>query len=39
MNSSLYDTAKKQSTWARLNESGHDFTVKAFDSEQEIVTV
>ena len=36
---SLYDTAKKQSTWARLNESGHDFTVKAFDSDKEIVTV
>jgi hypothetical protein len=36
---SLYDAAKKQSTWTRLNESGHDFTVKAFDPNKEIVTV
>jgi hypothetical protein len=36
---SLYDPAKKLSTWARLNESGHDFVVKAYDPEKEIVTV
>jgi len=36
---SLYDAAKKQSTWSRLNESGHDFTVKAFDPAKEVVTV
>jgi hypothetical protein len=36
---SLYDAAKKQSTWVRLNESGHDFTVKAFDPNKEAVTV
>lgn len=36
---SLYDPAKKLSTWARLNEPGHDFVVKAFDPEKEIVTV
>jgi hypothetical protein len=36
---SLYDAAKKQSTWARLNEPGHDFTVKAFDANKETVTV
>jgi hypothetical protein len=36
---SLYDTAKKQSTWARLNESGHDFVVKAYDADKETVTV
>jgi hypothetical protein len=36
---SLYDAAKKQSTWVRLNESGHDFTVKAFDPDKETVTV
>jgi hypothetical protein len=36
---SLYDPAKKLSTWARLNEPGHDFIVKAYDSEKEIVTV
>ena len=36
---SLYDTAKKQSTWAKLNESGHDFVVKAYDAARETVTV
>lgn len=36
---SLYDPAKKLSTWARLNEPGHDFVVKAFDTDKEIVTV
>jgi hypothetical protein len=36
---SLYDTAKKQSTWVGLNESGHDFLVKAFDPANDTVTV
>jgi hypothetical protein len=36
---SLYDPARKLSTWARLNEPGHDFIVKAYDPEKEIVTV
>ncbi|MGA2444448.1 MAG: hypothetical protein ABSG50_03335 [Opitutaceae bacterium] len=36
---SLYDTVKKQSTWARLNEPGYDFVVKAFDPEKDAVTV
>jgi hypothetical protein len=36
---SLYDPAKKLSTWARLNETGHDFIVKAYDPEKELVTV
>lgn len=36
---SLYDTAKRQSTWAKLNESGHDFVIKAYDADQETVTV
>jgi hypothetical protein len=36
---SLYDTVKKQSTWARLNEPGHDFVVKAYDTEKETVTI
>ncbi len=36
---SLYDPAKKLSTWARLNEAGHDFVIKAFDPGKEIVTV
>jgi hypothetical protein len=36
---SLFDASKKQSTWAGLNEPGHDFTVKAFDPNKQIVTV
>jgi len=36
---SLYDTGRKQSTWAKLNEPGHDFMVKAFDPDKETVTV
>jgi len=36
---SLYDAAKKQSTWARLNEPGLDFAVKAYDPDKEIVTI
>jgi hypothetical protein len=36
---SLYDPVKKQSTWARLNEPGHDFVVKAYDPEKDTVTV
>jgi hypothetical protein len=36
---SLYDPAKKQSTWIRLNEPGTEFLVKAFDPANNIVTV
>ncbi len=36
---SLYDTAKRQSTWVKLNEAGHDFVVKGFDPADESVTV
>jgi hypothetical protein len=36
---SLYDSAKKQSTWIRLDEPGHDFVVKAYDPEKDTVTV
>ena len=36
---SLYDPAKKLSTWARLNEAGHDFVIKAFDPGRETITV
>lgn len=36
---SLYDPGKKQSTWSGLNEPGHEFTIKAFDRKNEIVTV
>ena len=36
---SLYDPARKASTWARLNEPGRDFVVKAFDPDKEVVTI
>jgi hypothetical protein len=36
---SLYDPAKRLSTWARVDEPGHEFMVKAFDPGKEIVTV
>ncbi len=36
---SLFDTAKRQSTWVKLNEVGHDFVVKAYDPADESVTV
>jgi len=36
---SLYDAAKKQSTWAHVNEAGHDFTVKAYDPDKQVVTI
>jgi hypothetical protein len=36
---SLYDSARKQSTWVRLKEPGHDFLVKAYDAANGLVTV
>jgi hypothetical protein len=36
---SLYDPARKQSTWVGLNEAGNSFSVKAFDAANNIVTV
>jgi len=36
---SLYDSAKKQSTWVRLNEPGSEFRVKTFDPANNAVTV
>ncbi len=36
---SLYDTARRQSTWVGLNEAGHDFVVKAFDAAHDTITV
>lgn len=35
----IYDTARKTSTWAGLNETGYDFTLKAHDPEHDTVTV
>ena len=36
---SLYDPTRKASTWARLNEPGRDFVIKAFDPDKEAVTI
>jgi hypothetical protein len=36
---SLYDPAKKQSTWVRLNELGNGFLVKSFDPANNTVMV
>lgn len=36
---SLYDPVKKRSTWTTLNETGHEFVVKAFDPQKQTVTV
>jgi hypothetical protein len=36
---SLYDPARKQSTWVRLNEPGNPFLVKAFDPANDTITV
>lgn len=35
----IYDPAKKQSTWARLNEPGSSFTLRSHDVANETVTV
>ena len=35
----IYDTAKKKDFWVGLNETGHDFVVKAADSASDSVTV
>jgi hypothetical protein len=36
---SLYDPAKKRSTWATLNEPGRDFVVKSYDPDKQTITV
>jgi hypothetical protein len=36
---SIFDTTKKSGTWVKLNESGHDFAVKKYDSDKDEVTV
>lgn len=35
---SIYDAAKKGSTWVALNESGHPFTVRSYDADAQSVT-
>lgn len=36
---SIYDPAKKASQWVRLNEPGHDFTVRTHDVAKDTVTL
>ncbi len=36
---SIYDTAHHTSAWTRLNEPGHDFTVRSYDANRDTVTV
>jgi hypothetical protein len=36
---SIYDTAKKQSTWVKLNETGNEFVVKSHDVDRESITI
>jgi hypothetical protein len=36
---SLYDPARRQSTWVRLNEPNQEFTITAFDAMSDTVTV
>jgi hypothetical protein len=36
---SVYDPVKKSGQWVRLNEPGHDFTVKTHDAAQDTITL
>jgi hypothetical protein len=36
---SLYDTARKTSSWVKLNDRGHDFVVKNYDAQRDVVTI
>ncbi|MBS0630774.1 MAG: hypothetical protein JSS11_02590 [Verrucomicrobia bacterium] len=36
---SIFDTGKKSSTWARLNEPGRDFVIKSHDEARDLITV
>jgi len=36
---SVYDPAKKSGQWVRLNESGHDFTVRTHDAARDTITL
>ncbi|MDB6169679.1 MAG: hypothetical protein JWM88_2543 [Verrucomicrobia bacterium] len=36
---SLFDPSRHTGTWARLNESGHDFVIRAHDAARDIITV
>lgn len=36
---SIYDSAKKSSVWARLNEAGREFVIKSHDVSRDTITV
>ncbi len=36
---SVYDPAKKSGQWARLNEAGHDFTIRTHDAAKDTITL
>lgn len=36
---SIYDTARKTSSWVKLNDRGHDFVVKNYDPQRDVVTI
>ena len=36
---SVYDPAKKSGQWVRLNEPGHDFTVRTHDAARDTITL
>jgi len=36
---SIYDTARKTSSWVKLNDRGHDFVVKNYDAQRDVVTI
>jgi len=36
---SVFDPARHTGTWARLNETGHDFVIKAYDTTRDLVTL
>ncbi len=36
---SVFDPVRHTGTWARLNETGHDFVIKAYDTARDLVTL
>ena len=36
---SVFDPVRHTGTWARLNETGHDFVIKAYDTTRDLITL
>jgi hypothetical protein len=36
---SVFDPVRHTGTWARLNEPGHDFVIKAYDTARDLITL